>query len=168
LPIAGHEFVKDQRCLTCHVDGGAAGPFEELRLRRDPEWLIAHARDPQMIAPGLREPPRGGMSDGQARSIASYVRKLRAGVTVPMVNDETRVASLVIGRYCANCHMIDGEGSSIGPDLTRIGGQRDAKWLHEWITQPDAVDPAASMPAFGEVLTPEEMTTIVSYLAARR
>jgi ubiquinol-cytochrome c reductase cytochrome b subunit len=168
LPLAGHEFVKDQRCLACHVDGGAAGPFEELRLRRDPEWLIAHARDPQMIAPGLREPPRGGMSDGQARSIASYVKKLRAGVTVPSVNTETRVASLVIGRYCANCHMIDGEGGSIGPDLTRAGAQRDAKWLHEWITQPDAVDPAANMPAFGDVLSPEEMTTIVTYLAARK
>jgi ubiquinol-cytochrome c reductase cytochrome b subunit len=168
LPLAGHEFVKDDRCLTCHVDGGAAGPFEDLRLRRDPEWLIAHARDPQMIAPGLREPPRGGMSDGQARSIASYMKKVRAGVAVPAVDDETRVASRVIGRYCANCHMIDGEGSAIGPDLTRIGAQRDAKYLHDWITQPDAVDPLANMPAFGEVLTPEEMAVTVKYLAARK
>ena len=168
LPLAGHEFVKDQRCLTCHVDGGAAGPFEDLRLRRDPEWLIAHVRDPQMIAPGLREPPRGGMSDGQARSIASYMKKVRAGVAVPAVDEKTRVASRVIGRYCASCHMIDGEGSAIGPDLTRVGAQRDAKWLHEWITQPDAVEPAASMPAFGEVLTEQEMMVIVEYLAARK
>ena len=168
LPLAGHEFVKDDRCLTCHVDGGAAGPFEDLRLRRDPEWLIAHARDPQMIAPGLREPPRGGMSDGQARSIASYMKKVRAGVAVPAVDDETRIASRVIGRYCANCHIIDGEGSSIGPDLTRIGAQRDAQYLHDWITQPDAVDPLANMPAFGEVLTPDEMTVVVKYLAARK
>jgi ubiquinol-cytochrome c reductase cytochrome b subunit len=168
LPIAGREFVNDQRCLACHVDGGAAGPFEELRLRRDPEWLIAHARDPQMIAPGLREPPRGGMSDGQARSIASYVRKLRAGVAGPAIDEATRLASLVIGRSCANCHMIDGEGGSIGPDLTRAGAQRDAKWLHDWITQPDAVDPIANMPAFGEVLTEREMTAVVNYLAARK
>jgi mono/diheme cytochrome c family protein len=89
-------------------------------------------------------------------------------VTVPAVTAETRVASLVIGRYCANCHTIDGEGSSIGPDLTRVGAQRDAKWLHEWITQPDAVDAAANMPAFGDVLTPEELTTIVNFLAARK
>jgi mono/diheme cytochrome c family protein len=108
------------------------------------------------------------MSDGQARSIASYVRKLRAGVAVPTVSEDTRVASLVIGRYCANCHMIDGEGSSIGPDLTRVGGQRDAKWLHDWITQPDAVDPAANMPAFGEVLTEHEMMVVVNFLAARK
>ena len=108
------------------------------------------------------------MSDGQARSIASYMKKVRAGVAVPVVDDETRIASRVIGRYCANCHMIDGEGSSIGPDLTRIGAQRDAQYLHDWITQPDAVDPLANMPAFGEVLTPEEMAVTVKYLAARK
>jgi ubiquinol-cytochrome c reductase cytochrome b subunit len=168
LPLAGHEFVSDQRCLTCHVDGGAAGPIAELRLRRDPEWLVAHVRDPQMIAPGLREPPLGGMSDGQARSIASYLKKVRAGVPVPSVSNDTRVASRVMGRYCANCHMIDGEGGSIGPDLSHIGRTRDAMWLHDWITQPDAVDPAANMPAFGEALKPEEMTVIVKYLAARK
>jgi ubiquinol-cytochrome c reductase cytochrome b subunit len=168
LPLAGREFVSDQRCLTCHVDGGVAGPFDELRLRRDPEWMMAHVRDPQMIAPGLREPPPGGMSDGQARSIASYLRKVRAGVPVPTVSEETGIASRVIGRYCASCHIVDGEGSSIGPDLTRIGSRHDAMWLRDWIAQPDAVDPAASMPAFGEVLTEREMTIIVNYLAARK
>ena len=168
LPIAGHEFVRDKRCLTCHVDGGVASPIESLRLRRDPEWLIAHVRDPQMIAPGLREPPLGGMSDGQARSIASYLRKVRIGVAVPAMSDDTRIASLVIGRYCASCHLVDGEGSSIGPDLSRIGGRHDATWLRDWITQPDAVDPVANMPAFGEVLTPTEMTVIVNYLTTRK
>ena len=64
--------------------------------------------------------------------------------------------------------MVDGEGGVIGPDLTRVGVQRDAKWLHDWITQPDAVDPAANMPAFGDVLTEREMTVIVNYLAARK
>jgi cbb3-type cytochrome oxidase cytochrome c subunit len=81
---------------------------------------------------------------------------------------ETHLASLVIGRYCANCHMVDGEGGSVGPDLSRIGSRHDAQWLKDWITQPDAVDPVANMPAFGEVLSANEMTVIVNYLAARK
>ena len=160
--------MRDERCLTCHVDGGAANPVDEVRLRRDPEWLIAHVRDPIVIAPGLREPPLGGMNDGQARSIASYMRKVGAGVPLPAMSAETRLASVVMGRYCANCHMMDGEGESVGPDLTGIGSRHDAAWLRDWITQPDAVDPVANMPAFGEVLSANEMTVIVNYLAANK
>ena len=82
---------------------------------------------------------------------------------------ETRLASIVIGRYCANCHMMDGEGGSVGPgSVAHRGSRHDAKWLRDWITQPDAVDPLANMPAFGEVLSANEMTVIVNYLAARK
>ncbi|HLG56957.1 MAG TPA: cytochrome b N-terminal domain-containing protein [Vicinamibacterales bacterium] len=168
LPIAGHEFARDARCVTCHVAGGAASPIDTLRLRKDPEWLISHVRDPQVIAPGLREPPPGGMNEGQARSIASYLRKVRVGVTEPEMPAEKRLAALVIGRHCASCHMVDGEGGSVGPDLTRVGARHDAAWLHDWITQPDAVDPAASMPAFGEALGSAEMAAIVKYLSEKR
>ena len=107
-----------------------------------------------MIAPGLREPPRGGMSEAQARSIAQlHAQGARGRCRSRRSPAETRIASLVIGRYCANCHMIDGEGGASGPDLTRVGAQRDAKWLRDWITDPEAVDPLANMPAFGDMLT---------------
>jgi ubiquinol-cytochrome c reductase cytochrome b subunit len=168
LAVAGHEFVADQRCVSCHTDGGAASPIDSLRVRKDPEWLIAHIRDPHVITPGLRDVPSGGMNLGQALSIASYLRKMRAGAPVPAMAGETHKASVVVGRYCASCHMVDGEGGSVGPDLSRIGSQRDAKWLRDWITQPDAVDPVANMPAFGEALSEEEMTVLVNYLAARK
>jgi cytochrome c1 len=39
--------------------------------------------------------------------------------------------------------------------------------LREWITEPEAVDPFASMPSFRD-LSESEMTAIVNYLAARK
>ena len=45
---------------------------------------------------------------------------------------------------------------------------RDAEWLRSWIADPSAVDPAASMPAFADLLSDEEMTAIVNYLASRK
>jgi mono/diheme cytochrome c family protein len=168
LPVAGEQFVRDDRCQSCHAPGGAGSPLEGLRLSKEPEWLLAHARDPEIIAPGLREPPRGGMSEGQARSILSFMRKVREGAPPPTVSPAERTASLAIGRYCANCHMIDGEGGAGGPDLSRIGATRDAAWLEAWIREPEAVDPFANMPAFGDALTAEEMTALAGYLAARR
>ena len=64
--------------------------------------------------------------------------------------------------------MVDGDGGSAGPDLTLIGRTRDATWLKEWITDPSVVDPAASMPAFGETLSQGDMAALVRHLAARR
>jgi len=168
LPLAGQTFVRDQRCLKCHTAGGTASLLEDIRIRRDPEWIISHARDPEVIAPGSREAPRGGMSEGQARSVFSYMRKLRAGVSPPQVPEQTRVVSLIIGRYCSNCHTIDGEGGAAAPDLSRVGASRDRTWLRNWITNPEEVDPFANMPAFGDTLTAEEMTALVDYLAARK
>jgi ubiquinol-cytochrome c reductase cytochrome b subunit len=168
LPLAGQTFVQDNRCLTCHTAGGTAAVLEDIRIRRDPEWIIAHARDPEVIAPGSREAPQGGMSEGMARAVLSYMKKVRVGAPAPDVPEQTRNVSIIIGRYCANCHMIDGDGASSAPDLTRTGASRDREWLHQWITSPEDVDPFASMPAFGETLTAEEMTALVDYLVRRK
>jgi hypothetical protein len=69
LAVAGSEFVKDARCTACHRAGGAASEITGLAMLKDPDWLLSHVRDPQMIAPGLREPPSGRMSVGQAQSV---------------------------------------------------------------------------------------------------
>jgi len=168
LAIAGKDFATDPRCVTCHRPGGAANPIAEIRPRHDQEWLLSHARDPQMIAPGLRPPPTGGMTPAQAYSIVAYIRKVRVGVEPPTPGAEERQAALALGTYCAMCHMIDGEGAAAGPDLTRIGRDRDADWLRAWISNPEAIDPFASMPAFGGVVTEPQMTSLVNYLAARK
>ncbi len=170
LAIAGQEFAQDQRCQTCHRVGGAANAIADTRLRNGPEWLLAHVADPETITPGMRRPPPGGMTPSQARSILSYMRKIRAGGTEPPsgMSADTRTAILVYGRYCGNCHRIDGEGGDQGPDLTRAGEKRDARWLHDWISEPEAIDEMADMPAFGERLTPAELTAIANYLAARK
>ena len=169
LAIAGHEFAEDHRCTTCHRTGGAANSLSTARLRRGPEWLLAHIADPETIVPGSRKPPPGGMTPSQAHSILGYMRTIRAGGTSPpTLEGEARVATFVLGRYCANCHMIDGSGGHEGPDLSRAGKERDPKWLHEWITDPEAVDPKAAMPSFGARLTPEELTAVTNYLAARK
>jgi nitric oxide reductase subunit C len=108
------------------------------------------------------------MSEGQARSVLSYMRKVQEGAAIPEISQETRTIARMLGQWCASCHMIDGEGGTSGPDLTRAGAQRDATWLHDWITEPEAVDPFANMPAFGETLSEDEMKLLVGFLAARK
>jgi mono/diheme cytochrome c family protein len=139
----------------------------EIRITKDHEWVIAHIRDPDTITPGSRKPLPGGMRESQARSIVSYLQHLRAGGAVPSADDH-KPGIVVFGAWCANCHIIDGEGVKNGPDLTRAGEKRDAKWLQAWIADPEAVDPKADMPAFVDRLEPEELAAVVRFLAARK
>ena len=64
--------------------------------------------------------------------------------------------------------MIDFEGGASGPDLTNVGQRHDAKWLKDWIAEPEAIDPAANMPPFIDRLTDAQLTAIANYLAARK
>ena len=168
LPLAGRLVAQDPTCAVCHRAGGPASPMENTRLRKEPEWLLSHVRDPEVIAPGIRTPPRGGMNDAQAWAVLGYMKKVRAGTPAPAVSAEVQTAADVFGRSCGLCHAIDGDGAADGPDLSRAGAMRDAAWLRAWIADPSAVDPAASMPAFADLITAEEMTAVVDYLAARK
>src|SRR5262249_29995291 len=149
LAIAGAEFASDQRCAVCHRTGGAANPVSETRITKDREWVVAHIRDPDTITPGFRKPPPGGMNESQARSVISYLQHVRAGGVAPSTV-EHKQGIVVYGAWCVRCHIIDGEGVKNGPDLTRVGEKRDAKWLQSWIADPDAMDQKAEMPAFGD------------------
>jgi len=166
--IAGLALAQAPSCLRCHTPGGAASPMDETRIRRDPEWLVAHVADPEVIAPGLRPAPPGGMSRLQGRAILAYLTTLGAGGHPPQASDEQQRASMVFATRCVTCHRIDGDGGATGPDLSHVGQRRDAAWLRTWITDPSVVDADAEMPAFGERLTPEEMTAIVNDLARRK
>jgi ubiquinol-cytochrome c reductase cytochrome b subunit len=168
IALAGEQFAEDPRCQQCHRPGGAATAVGDIRPRRDPEWLAGHLADPEVIAPGLRPPPKGGLDDRQIRAILSYVRTLRGGSASADTDPDSRLAALVFARSCSFCHRIDGAGEAVGPDLTHIGSKRDAKWLREWISDPSRLDVVASMPGFSERLSEREITAISGYLSRRK
>jgi ubiquinol-cytochrome c reductase cytochrome b subunit len=168
LAIAGQEFARDERCQTCHRAGGVANALDETRMRKEPRWTLAHVRDPEVIAPGLRPAPPGGMSEAQAQAILSFMREVSAGGGSPSVSAQERTAALALGRHCATCHMIDGAGGSAAPDLSNVGARHDAAWLRAWISNPESVDALASMPGFSETLTPQQLDAVVAYLASRK
>lgn len=166
--IAGMQLAQSTSCTRCHTPGSAASPIAETRITRDPEWLVGHVADPEVIAPGIRPAPRGGMNRLEGRAILAYMTKLRAGGRPPEVARDQKLAAMVFSTRCINCHKIDGDGGTAGPDLTHTGQKRDARWLRNWISDPSAIDPDAEMPSFGERLSPDEMSAIVNDLARRK
>jgi ubiquinol-cytochrome c reductase cytochrome b subunit len=164
--IGGSVFARDAGCARCHSDTGRADPLEGIPVTRGNDWLAGHAADPEMIAPGLREPP-ATLSERQIAAIVAYVHQL-SRQRYPGFPADVEMASAIFARYCIGCHKLDGDGGTDGPDLSQIGSKHDVAKLRVWIADPEAVNPEADMPAFADRLTEQQLNTIAAFLAARR
>jgi ubiquinol-cytochrome c reductase cytochrome b subunit len=164
--IGGRAIAGYRGCAKCHTDTGVADPLETLALSRSVEWVEGHATDPEMVAPGLREPP-SPPSEREIAAIVAYVRRV-SRQPYPGYPKDIETAATVWARYCVACHIIDGDGGRDGPELSKAGSKHDVPTLKTWIEDPEAVDPLADMPAFGDRLSPEQLDAIANYLASRK
>jgi ubiquinol-cytochrome c reductase cytochrome b subunit len=164
--IGGRLFAVSAKCERCHAETGLADPLEASSLSRAAEWLLAHVADPEMIAPGLREPPTR-VTEREAAALVAYVRQVSRR-SYPGFPEPTERAAWVWARYCVGCHIIDGDGGKDGPELSHAGEKHDAPTLRTWISDPEAVKPDADMPSFADRLTPEQLDAIAQYLASRK
>ncbi|HWQ00422.1 MAG TPA: c-type cytochrome, partial [Vicinamibacterales bacterium] len=164
--IAGGVLVTERGCARCHRDDGIADPLERTTRSRPRPWLATHLVDPEVIAPGVRPAPEA--NEREVAAMLAFLGRRAAGQSPPLVPPAERAAAVVFARHCIGCHRIDGDGGGDGPDLSHVGRDRDAGWLRRWIADPEAVDPDADMPAFGEKLTDAELAAVAEYLARRR
>ena len=69
----------------------------------------------------------------------------------------------VFAEKCASCHLVNGAGGTAGPDLSRIGAQRDALYLQTQLQDPTAYKPDSKMPSFKD-MPKDDKDALVAYL----
>ena len=72
-------------------------------------------------------------------------------------------ATLFHERGCEHCHGVDGRGGELGPNLSTVGKRLSKQKIEHQIQ-----DGGAAMPAFGDVLQPDEIKDLVDFLHAKR
>lgn len=65
---------------------------------------------------------------------------------------------LINAMGCKGCHVIDGSGGTLGPNLDKIGDRLSREELRRQL-----VDPASAMPSFGH-LPESELKLLLDYL----
>lgn len=160
----GAWMVTQPACTACHIDGGKAEAFTSMRPRRDGLWITAHVGDPASIAPK----PSADVDPQPGRAVAAWARAVRSHVAPPAELPEHGEAISIIGARCLGCHKLDGQGHGTSPNLSKAGRDRDATWLAGWIANPLAYEYDTDMPAFGDVLTQDQITKVAQYLATRK
>jgi mono/diheme cytochrome c family protein len=72
-------------------------------------------------------------------------------------------ATLFHEKGCEHCHGVNGRGGDLGPDLSTVGKRLKKEKIEHQIH-----DGGAAMPAFGDVLQPDEIKALVDFLHAKR
>lgn len=133
--------VYQASCATCHGPDGnliAGIDFGRAVYRRpfsDDELATV------IVAgiPNTPMPPNPAMSREQAVRVVEYLRSMGEGRETTADGDVRRGRELFEGKgECRDCHAVRGEGSRVGPDLTRIGLVRRAGELERSLLDPAA------------------------------
>ena len=95
--------------------------------------------------PGTEMPGHANMSEEEVWMVIAYLRTLSSpGGAAAERGDATRGEQIYQAKNkgnCAQCHMIDGRGGRLGPNLSRIGASRSAAALEREIRRPGEVIP---------------------------
>ncbi|MEJ2646985.1 MAG: c-type cytochrome [Sedimentisphaerales bacterium] len=181
-------------CHTIEGKGGKVGPnlsnigSQGLSM----EWLTVQIKDPKKHDPGSIMPSFSSMSDQDINSLTTYLESLKssseqsssqssndpnsvsAKSNDPNVNSgssQTQNASLIndgkslfSSEGCIGCHTINGNGGSVGPNLSTVGSKGLSKeWLTVQIKDPKKHDPGSVMPSFSS-LSDNDVDALTTYL----
>ena len=135
--------IFDAQCAWCHGNEGEGGMGPNLH------GTLRHASSLASIAeiitngipgtdmPGFRTP----LTDRSIRQTAAYVQSLSHTSARPAAGSAQRGAAVYDANGCRGCHVIDGAGGILGPELTSIGSRRGAAYLRDAVVKPAASHP---------------------------
>jgi len=127
-----------QECVFCHgvgARGGMRGP--DLTTG---SWTHggSDADLRQTITDGVAGTamPPNKLKTEEIWQIVSYLRTVQQA-TAPAVGDQARGEMLFFGAArCSTCHIVNGRGGRLGPELSTVGSARSRAYLVESIRQP--------------------------------
>jgi cytochrome c oxidase cbb3-type subunit 3 len=140
------EFQFRSNCAFCHglgARGGGRGPDLTRAQKRHGNLDADLFRTINEGVPGTAMPPNGatqqgvGMTDTEIWQVIAYIRSVQVKAPVQPPGDAAHGKQLFYGTAaCSTCHMMEGKGGRLGPDLTTTGSARATEYLVESVRNP--------------------------------
>jgi putative heme-binding domain-containing protein len=141
--IAQGKAIFGGACVVCHgIDGGGAmaPPLNRPTLQSAPDDTALQ----RIIREGMAErgmPRVRRFTDNELRQLTAYVRSLARTTRGVFTGNAAAGAAVYDKSGCATCHIVRGQGGSLGPQLTNVGFARGAAYLRQAIVEPGAALP---------------------------
>jgi len=140
------EFEFRANCAFCHglgARGGGRGPDLTRVQKKHGNSDADIFRTINEGVPGTAMPPNGatqqgvGMTEEEIWQVISYVRSVQVKTPTQAMGNAAHGKELFSGpAACASCHMIEGKGGRLGPDLTATGTARSVDYIVESMRNP--------------------------------
>jgi putative heme-binding domain-containing protein len=121
-------------CALCHGLGARGGGRGPDLTRAQKKHVHSDAEMFQVISngiPGTVMPANGtngqgvGMTDEEIWQIITYIRSVEVKAPAHATGNAAHGKQLFYGdANCSLCHMVEGKGGRVGPELTSVGGSR--------------------------------------------
>lgn len=140
------EFEFRANCAFCHglgARGGGRGPDLTRAQKRHGNSDADLFRTINEGVPGTAMPPNGatqqgvGMTEEEIWQVISYIRSVQVKTDARAEGDAAHGKQLFYGSAaCSTCHMVEGKGGRLGPDLSGTGLARSTDYIVESIRNP--------------------------------
>jgi cytochrome c oxidase cbb3-type subunit III len=140
------EFQFRLNCAFCHglgARGGGRGPDLTRAQKRHGNKDEDLFRTINQGVPGTAMPANGttgqgvGMTDEEIWQVITYIRSVQVKSAVQPAGNAAHGKDLFFGNAaCATCHMVEGKGGRLGPDLTTTGSARSIDYLVDSVRNP--------------------------------
>jgi putative heme-binding domain-containing protein len=152
-PFAGDEKVAKLgeyqfriNCAFCHglsARGGGRGPDLTKSQKKhgnsdgDLFRTISQGVPGTAMPAGVNGGIGVGMTEEEIWQVITYIRSVQVKAPAVPLGDAGHGKELFYGSArCATCHMVEGKGGRLGPDLTAAGSMRSAESLVESVRKP--------------------------------
>jgi metallo-beta-lactamase class B len=141
--IEGGRQLFNGMCVECHGVGGTGADAPSLNRAR----LMHAPTDAALVKilevgiPNTNMPRIRRFTDTETRQLVAYIRSLGRVAVAKLPGDAAKGHAIYANLGCAGCHIINGQGGILGPDLSDIGFLRGGAYLKQAV-----VDPAAVLP----------------------
>jgi putative heme-binding domain-containing protein len=140
------EFEFRANCAFCHglgAHGGGRGPDLTRAQKKHGNSDADLFRTINEGVAGTAMPQNGatqqgvGMTEEEIWQAISYIRSVQVKTPAQPTGNALRGKELFAGSAaCATCHMIQGKGGRIGPDLTATGSARSMEYIVDSVRNP--------------------------------
>lgn len=177
----GRQEITELTCIGCHdlPDGYRKSFIPSLDgignkvVSRN--WLTHWLKNPREVQPQTKMPDFM-LTDKEVEILSDFLMSFKTfsnGVmldSLPEIylenKDDDNFIDLGKTRFrearCISCHIVEGKGGHLAPDLIKIASKATAKWIFNYIINCQNLQPGVEMPKYG--FSTEEAAAVTAYL----